>query len=92
MVIILAVKDRQIGSIGTPKGVVEVETVPPGNIPTAPPEYKKFKAEILVWILSLEASLVSSNAIGRITPLNFSELQNTLCAKILKSFRDFDKI
>jgi hypothetical protein len=34
---IFAVKDRQPGSIGCPKGFSAVDTVPPGNTPMAPP-------------------------------------------------------
>ena len=57
-VIIFAVNDLQLGSMGLLKGAKDVETVPPGNIPTAPPEFKKSKAAALVWIFNLEASLV----------------------------------
>ena len=82
----------QNGSRGRLKSFAEVATVPPGKIPTIPPDFKKRIASFLVCIFWILPSLFSSKLIGRIISSRSLAFLKTLFAIILKSFLVLDKI
>ena len=63
-VIIRAVKDHQLGSIGRENGVRDVDTVPPRKNPDSTTSFRYFYALLRDWRLCWTASLLSSEEIG----------------------------
>ena len=75
--IIRAVNERHVGSSGSEKSVLEVDTVPPGKIPIAPPDFKNVNALFLEAIFKSMAARVPSNDIGTMYSFSSVDLPNT---------------
>ena len=90
--IIRAVNERHEGSSGSEKGVLDVDTVPPGKIPIAPPDVKNVTALFFEPIFNSMASRVPSNEIGIMYYFSSVDSPNTWCAMILKLALISDKI
>ena len=76
--IILAVNDLQTGSAGSENNLDDVDTVPPGNIPIAPPCDKCLRAFFLVSKFSSIASRSFLNEIAYELQIRINNILNNI--------------